>query len=240
MNYTGNDNLEIMKFAKHYNQFLVNSISSVIRKCNGKNILDFGAADGYFMQHVLKTNRSLHMFGVEVDVTSLEKCKQKNLQVYPDLKKFNKQFDVIYSLNTLEHIQNDYEALRLIYEKLSNKGRLYIYVPALMFLFSSMDKKVGHYRRYTQKDLKNKLAACGFEVEQIEYCDILGVLATCLYILKDKLSKNKKGNISKMSIVLYDNIFPISRLLDKLLFKYLMGKNLFVVAHKIPTASAHS
>ena len=237
MNYTANDNLEIMKFAKHYNQFLVNSISSVIRKNNGKDILDFGCADGYFMQRVCDANPCLNMFGIEVDATSLEKCKQKNLQVSSDLKELNKQFDVIYSLNTLEHIQNDREMLKLIYDKLSNTGRLYLYVPALMFLFSSMDKKVGHYRRYIQKELRNKLTACGFEIEQIEYCDVLGVLATCLYILKDKLGKNNQGNLHKTGVILYDHIFPLSRLLDKLLFKHLMGKNLFVIAHKIPNQS---
>ena len=60
MDYTANDNLEVMKFAKHYNQFLTNSVFSVICKNNGKNILDFGCADGYFMQHLFKRNSSLN------------------------------------------------------------------------------------------------------------------------------------------------------------------------------------
>lgn len=232
MNYTANDNLAVMKAAKNYNQFLIDSILSVTQKRNTQSILDFGCNDGFFMECVTKARPSLQACGIEIDEESLEKCKQKGLQVTTDLARLDTRFDVIYSLNTLEHIEKDCDILKLMHDKLSDGGYLYIYVPALMFLFSSMDKKVGHFRRYTQKELARKLSECGFEVERAEYCDSLGVLATLLYIVKDKLGKNNQGNINKNLLVLYDRIFPISRLLDKLLFKHFLGKNVFAVARK--------
>jgi hypothetical protein len=55
--------------------------------------------------------------------------------------------------------------------KLSDNGVLAIYVPAFQILFSELDSQVGHYRRYSRKDLRQKLRQSGFEVEKIVYVD---------------------------------------------------------------------
>ena len=61
--------------------------------------------------------------------------------------------DYIYSLNVLEHIEDDVMALRQWYQKLKPGGRILVYVPAFQLLYSSMDRKVGHFRRYTRRAL---------------------------------------------------------------------------------------
>ena len=60
MNYSANDNLEVMKIAKNYNGFLVDNILKLVNKYSLKNILDFGCSDGFFIKEIgpifLKTN----------------------------------------------------------------------------------------------------------------------------------------------------------------------------------------
>jgi predicted SAM-dependent methyltransferase len=59
---------------------------------------------------------------------------------------------MIYSSNVLEHIEDDSRALNEMFAKLQINGKLAIYVPAFMFLFSDLDIKAGHFRRYSKKE----------------------------------------------------------------------------------------
>jgi hypothetical protein len=71
----------------------------------------------------------------------------------------------------------------------------------------------------------------GFELEQIRYVDILGVPATL--VTKILGYKNGLGIGSSLSMRIYDSlVFPLSKLLDSLGFKKIIGKNLFAVAVK--------
>lgn len=233
MNYTANDNLEVMKLAKNYNNFLANIVVRTIKNSNSKRILDFGCADGFFIQKLLKLCPFLDIVGIETDEDSLITCKKLNINVIDTLERVpNETIDIIYSFNVLEHIEDDEQILTTFKTKLIKNGKVIIYVPALMFLFSSMDTKAGHYRRYNKKELKLKLEKSGLHISRIEYCDCLGILATLLYKLKDFLLRNGNGDISPLGIVLYDKVFFLSRILDYLLFKYLCGKNIIVIANK--------
>ncbi|MBQ4646922.1 MAG: class I SAM-dependent methyltransferase [Candidatus Gastranaerophilales bacterium] len=232
MNYTANDNLEVMKVAKNYNGFLIKNIYKLIKKYNLKKVLDFGCSDGFFIEQLSLLDKNLHFCGIEKDKTSIEACLNKKIEIYDDLSKTNCQFDLIYSLNVLEHIENDCEILAQFREKLSDNGKIFLYVPSLQFLFSSMDKKTGHFRRYEKKELINKVKTAGFKIEKVEFCDSIGVLATLLYIFKDKLKSNN-GDINKNQIKIYDLIFPLSRLFDLVFFSKFIGKNLLLIASKI-------
>lgn len=229
MNYSANDTLEIMKYAKNYNNFLAGEIIALINEFNFKNILDFGCADGYFIKKI-KENINANFVGIEIDPNSIQKCKEQNIPVYDDISKINSGFipDFIYSLNVLEHIEDDVALLNKFKEKLSPNGKILLYVPAMRFLFSSMDKKAKHFRRYNKKELINKLYSCGYKVEKICYCDSLGVAATIALKIKD-FFKNTNGNLKLKYIKFYDSIFFISRFLDKLLFSRFLGKNLLVI-----------
>ena len=232
MKYSANDNLEVMKCAKNYNNFIIGHVFKAIEKNNCKNILDFGCADGFFIRKILDKFENVNTFGVEIDDFSFKKCKDSGINVARSIDEFEAKFDIIYSFNTLEHIEDDFKTLQDLYNKLNSGGKLILYVPALPFLYSSMDKKTGHYRRYRKKDLSEKLIKAGFNIEKIEYCDCIGVIATLLYILKDCVFKSNNGDISEFSVKLYDKIFPLSQFLDKLIFKYFLGKNLVVVVGK--------
>ncbi len=230
MEYKAKDNLNIMKFAKNYNNFIIKKLLNIIEKNSFKKILDFGCADGYFIEN-LKKITNLNIIGIDNDVESILICKNKNIQIFKNLEEINYKFDFIYSLNTLEHIFNDLKILKHFNSKLKNNGKIFLYLPAFQKLFSSMDKKTGHFRRYNKKAIKKKLIKAGFKIEKIEYCDFLGIIATVIYIIKDKIKPNN-GNINKIQIKFYDKIFIFSRFLDKF-FHYFAGKNLMIVASKI-------
>ena len=52
---------------------------------------------------------------------------------------------------------------------------LVLVVPALKPLYGSIDRAIGHFRRYTRADLLAKLDAAGLEVETVRYFNAVGV-----------------------------------------------------------------
>lgn len=234
MEYKAKENLDIQeKYSNNYNNFLVKILNSNIRRYNCNSILDFGCADGFFLKKLLQYNKNkINVYGIDTDVNLREECKKNNITAYESINKINTTFDMIYMFNVLEHIEDDNNALKEIIEKLNDNGVFIVYVPAFMFVYSSLDKKAQHYRRYTLKELKQKLENTGFEIKQIEYCDSLGIIASILYKLKDKILNDNNGEIKIWQVKIYDFVHPLSRLLDKLFFSKYFGKNIFAIAQK--------
>jgi hypothetical protein len=108
-------------------------------------------------------------------------------------------------------------------------GKIGIYVPALPILFSDLDRNVGHFRRYRKKELIHKVRSAGYEIQSCYFNDSVGVLASLA--LKVLGYKNKSGLGSKESLFFYDRfVYPISKILDRIFLRYVIGKNLFLFA----------
>lgn len=108
-----------------------------------------------------------------------------------------------------------------------------IYVPALPHLYSKFDASIGHYRRYTKRELASKARAAGFQVERIRFMDPVGYFVALVYLL---LINN--GKVSSGQLVFFDRVlYPISRLLTPLTAN-LFGKNLILSARKACTQPA--
>lgn len=223
--YTGTDNLEVMKEAKNYNQYLFDLIKNNTNK--DANILDFGAGIGTFAE--LMKREKYDISCIESDIKQANIIKSLNIPALLDINDLeDNSFDFIYTLNVLEHIENDNEILSKLKQKLKPNGKILIYLPAFNCLYSSMDKKVGHYRRYDFEMLKILAKQNGLIREKLYYVDSLGFLITLLY----KLIGNKEGNINKSSLIFYDKvIFPVSCFCDYL-FNKIFGKNVYMVLKK--------
>src|SRR5262249_25642777 len=134
----------------------------------------------------------------------------------------------VFSLNVFEHIQNDQRAVEEIYQKLTPRGVLLLYVPAFHCLWSTLDDKVCHYRRYTKRTLRT-LVQPRFSIEKLQYADSLGFIAALTF----RLLRKDSSSLTAKSIAWYDKwIFPLSRVLD-VIFDRFLGKNVFVICKKI-------
>jgi SAM-dependent methyltransferase len=66
-------------------------------------------------------------------------------------------FDMVVAFDVLEHLKNDNIAIGEIHRVLKPDGFFIFTVPAFQFLFSSHDRALQHYRRYSRKMLKDLL-----------------------------------------------------------------------------------
>src|SRR5581483_3763459 len=76
------------------------------------------------------------------------------------------RFDTAVMLNVLEHIPDDARALACIHRLLAPGGRLLLLVPAERYLYGSLDRALGHHRRYERRPLRGLLVRSGYTVEK--------------------------------------------------------------------------
>jgi SAM-dependent methyltransferase len=223
--YQGVDNLELMAGAVNYNRHVLESIMAAAS--GGERAVDFGAGTGLFAGKLQSSGWQVSC--VEPDAGLRAMIVAQGIEAVAatdELPDASQPF--VYSLNVLEHIEDDRAALAELFRILQPGGRLYIYVPAMAVLFSSMDRKVGHFRRYSRAGLVDLVEAVGFDCRHAEYVDSLGFFATLLY----KVVGSNEGDINGPLLRLYDSyLFPLSRCLDHLCRRW-FGKNLSLVALK--------
>ena len=192
------------------------------------HLLEFGAGTGSLAE-IWRDSYNKSPICFEIDPSLAAMLRSKGFECVDSLDAVVQKVDFVYTSNVLEHIESDLDALKSIKKSIKPGGRLAIYVPALPMLFSDLDRKVGHFRRYKRRELISKVEAAGFTVEKCFYSDSIGVLASFALILVG--FRNKAGLGSKQSMVFYDRlIYPISKTLDAFGFRKIVGKNLFLFA----------
>ncbi len=193
-------------------------------------ILDFGAGIGSLAIEWVAQN-GLIPDCIEIDPTQAQIIKDRGFACFSDVNKLQKKYEAIYTSNVLEHIENDEQTIKDLYMCLKPGGRLAIYVPAFMCLWSQMDELAGHYRRYSRNELCQKVSLAGFKILSYHYVDSIGFLAWFYLRLK---GYNRGDSIaSKKSLKFFDRIlYPISHLFDLLGCRYFFGKNIFLMAEK--------
>jgi SAM-dependent methyltransferase len=118
-----------------------------------------------------------------------------------------RQFDTIVCLNVLEHVENDLASLETMHALLEPGGRLVLLVPALSFLYGTIDRALGHYRRYTPRQLRSRFDQVGLALRHLEYFNLAGIPGWWFAgrVLRRRL-------IPTGLLTLYDKFVPIFRL----------------------------
>ena len=199
-----------------------------IKKNNEFSILEFGAGTGYLAEltHLIS---GIKPDCLEIDEYLISVIQSKDLNCFKKLDKVNKEYDLIYTSNVLEHIETDQESISELRKLLKPEGHLVIYVPAFMLLFSDLDRSVGHFRRYSKKELVSKVQAAGLQVVKVSYMDSVGFFASILIRIVGYKGRGNLGGLKSMRF--FDKyLFPISTALDNAGVKKIFGKNLLLVA----------
>jgi glycosyltransferase involved in cell wall biosynthesis len=83
--------------------------------------------------------------------------------------------DTIVCMNVLEHIEEDTSTLTDFANVLPSGGHLVLLVPSLKALYGTLDKHLNHFRRYDQEELRAKLAAAGFAIDEMRFLNRVAV-----------------------------------------------------------------
>ena len=215
-----------------------NVISNFLPNCDTqKNLLDFGCGDGSFIKYLLKKSVNLHMTGYDPYLQESVVASRPNVKMCKSLKGMENKFDIITSLDVIEHIQDDKEAMLQINKLMHLNGLLLLTVPAHELLYSLYDAEVGHYRRYSKHSIFQLLQKSGFSVQHFTYFYIPFIPVALILKIYKPLRKmwEKKPQldvptwVSKFFSVMMDIEFKI---LCKNDFYLPFGHSIFIAALK--------
>jgi 2-polyprenyl-3-methyl-5-hydroxy-6-metoxy-1,4-benzoquinol methylase len=222
----GSRTLEIFEGSDRLNRWIYDRFAAEL----GQRVLEIGAGIGNITQFM--TARDLLVatdvedsyvtrLGVRFAPDSQVKVRKLDLDhPDPELEGFN--FDSVLAVNVLEHIRDDMRVLRWIRKLVGAGGKVCLYVPALQVLFGSMDRALGHHRRYERSELIEKVTAAGFRCSS---CRWMNVLAMPGWYVSGRLLRRKV--VSGRQVALYDALVPFLRFEDRLRLPF--GMNLTIV-----------
>lgn len=225
--YTGQTNLEVMQGAVNYNRYLYKLVKREKDAFKKKNvrILDFGAGIGTYAD-ILK-EQGIQVDCVEIDPNGIKILKKNGYTIYKSSKEIKEKYDIVYSFNVLEHVEDDAKLLGEMKSCISEKGVIIVYVPAFKIIFTQLDVLVEHLRRYRISGLQALGDSQSLDIKRIQYCDPVGFILAFIYKII-----GGSGNLNSQSVWIFDRIlFPISEKLE-IVCKRLFGKNALAVYKK--------
>ena len=133
--------------------------------------------------------------------------------------------DTIVCMNVLEHIEDDTSTLTDFAKVLPPGGRLVLLVPSLKALYGTLDQHLNHFRRYDQQEVRNKLTAAGFSIDDMRFLNRVAVPG---WWLNSRILKRKV--MPKGQLRFFKWIMPLLRLEEKNPPSF--GLSLLVLARK--------
>jgi 2-polyprenyl-3-methyl-5-hydroxy-6-metoxy-1,4-benzoquinol methylase len=223
--------LSSMSRAENYNRWILRHVRPYL----GRQIMEAGSGIGNMSALMLGNRRLLlvdnepmyvsmlrqrfgHRSDVRVDEADLTQAAQFH-------RWQNEGLDTVVCSNVLEHLLPDVQVLRNFQQVLMPGGHCVIVVPAGRWLYTVMDKELGHFRRYGTEELWAKMTAAGFEVVYVKQFSRLGALS---WAVSGHLLGRR--HLSPQQMALFDRILPVTKILDH--FLPLPGMSLIMVGRK--------
>ena len=170
---SGPDILDALSDAPRFNRWMADTVSPWL----GDDVLEIGCGIGNLTRHLARRRRSY--IASDIDPDHLARLAQA-LQHRPNVRSAvcdlgrTEDFgpllgtmDSVVCLNVVEHTEDDLLSLRNIRSALKPGGRAVVLVPQGPGVYGTLDKALGHYRRYTAGELRTKAEEAGFRVERM-------------------------------------------------------------------------
>lgn len=139
--------------------------------------------------------------GFEIEALDLDHLDEADLE----------PVESVLAINVLEHFDDDVALLRGLARLVRPGGNLVLWVPAFQALYGEFDRKVGHFRRYTPRTLRDVALLAGLRPASIRTVNLLGGLAWWAAV-----RRGGSGSPDGRLVGLYDRyLVPVSRVLDR-------------------------
>jgi len=222
-----------IEFADNYNKWIINKF----RPYMGNRLLEVGTGQGNFKKYLQFIDNYV---SIDIDEAVIERAKKRNptenyyqvdITKIADIQKIQDfKFDTVMMVNVLEHIENDYAALKNLYDLISPGGHILIFVPAFMNLYNDFDRLAGHFLRYTKKTFKQRSKELEKNIVKLEYFNPVG--AAGWWANKFKKHNDLDSPETNKQIRFFDKyLIPVSKITNPV-FKSFFGQSLIVVIRK--------
>ena len=165
--------LETLAGTDRFNKWMADTVRPFV----GSQVLEIGAGIGN-MTRQFAMGRKRYV-ATDLDEEHLARLRSRfrmrpnmsfakcDLCAGEDFRDFGEQFDTVICLNVLEHVPDAAAGLRNIHSVLKPGGRAIVLVPQDQGIYGTLDKVLGHYLRYSEEQLRQRMQDAGFEVERV-------------------------------------------------------------------------
>lgn len=158
---------------------------------DGYRVLEVGCGTGHVLAMLERVCVGGRLVGMDLLPDGLPYARRRAscplVQGSSSAPPFSVQFDLVGLFDVVEHLADDREFLNRSRALLKPGGALVLTVPAHQRLWSVVDERAHHCRRYGEADLRALLTRSGFRVEFLT--PFLGVLYPMLRISRALASR---------------------------------------------------
>ena len=170
--------LENLGEAERFNRWVLSRFEHHL----GEDVLEVGCGSGTFT--VLMAARGHRVTGIDIDPSYVETAKQRVAKFSgcrvacgdATAADWPERFDTVVALDVVEHIEDDHAFLRRLARVLRPGGKLVVKVPAAPSLMSTLDRVVGHHRRYDKASLRETFRDAGLTPLSLSHFNVAGTL----------------------------------------------------------------
>ena len=211
-------------------------LTRVLRPELGDTVIEIGAGLGSLTGRLMA--KKLEYVAAEQDPLFLHALRNRFLRTpnvtvaqldaeHPaDFEPWTGRFDTALCINQLELAEDPVEVMRAVRRCLKPGGTAVVLVPQGPGLYGSLDRGMGHKRRFSRVDLSKTLESAGFKVERTRQLNKIGAVSWWIHA---KLLRRKR--LAKVTLKMFDKTVWIWRRVDGLM--PWRGLSLVAVARRV-------
>jgi glycosyltransferase involved in cell wall biosynthesis len=201
--------------AQKYNAWMADAI----RPYCGNRILEIGSGTGNLTRKLIPRKKyvatdinplylqTLKALSTDRPYMQTNYCDVTDISSFPQLEE---KYDTVICMNVIEHIENDETVLKNIKSVIDKQGTVIVLVPQGAWNFGTLDKVLGHHRRYSMGSLHRLAESSGFDIKTIiEFNRI----STPAWFFNGKILK--RHTFGTFQIFVLDLLTPIFRRIDR-------------------------
>jgi 2-polyprenyl-3-methyl-5-hydroxy-6-metoxy-1,4-benzoquinol methylase len=213
------DDLETMREAKRYADHLFRFFRPYV----GRRVLEVGCGIGTMSRRLAEVSDLV--VGIEPNAYCAGLVREEmtgepkfelltcHLEDCDRAEMASRQFDTVFCINVLEHIEDDLGALKTFRDVLVPGGRVLIWVPAVQAAYGPLDAELGHHRRYSKASLGAVFNAAGLDLLALRYSNPIGLMG---WMFNSHVLKTRAHSLAQVRV--FDNFvapwaLPLERLL---------------------------
>ncbi len=196
-------------------------VSRIVRQHIGDTVLELSAGIGNISGRLM--GKRLRYVAAERDPLYLHALRNRFLRTpnvsvcrldpadSGDYDALDGTFDTVLCLNVLEYADSPQQVLHASASRLNPGGSVVVLVPQGPGLYGSVDRALGHKRRFSQADIAGLFAAEGLTLERVHQVNRAGTVAWWLFG-----SVLGRKRINKVTLKLFDKTVWLWRRIDGL------------------------
>ena len=204
----------------------------------GRRVIEAGCGLGNFTQHLLDREVVIALDVAPECVAHLRerfpeashvraRCLDVQDEAFLDLTA--ERPDSVVCLNVLEHVRDDFRALRHMHAVLPTGGRAVFILPAFESLYGPIDANLGHFRRYSKRGWSELAQRAGFRVKLARYTNSIGFFGWWVNAKVWRKTEQSEAQIAVFDWLLVPVMSRAERMIEPP-----VGQSIFTVLEKAP------